>query len=1050
MSKILSRFAVHRRSPQRSPAAACAPAVLRRWLAVMLAWLAATTFAATNLTPVAVTGFNRDVVVENTASGPPYTNFAQEFNQGEGTAFYQSGLPGQTYGLPVAGQFTNTADGTVLQFQSYTADNILVLYSNTAGTLTLTTPAAYSRIAVIANSGSGTTPGVATVVLTFNDGSQFATNYYAPDWFHGTNGIALQGVDRINLTTGSANGGSTGNPRFYQTTIPLFLLGASNKPLASLTFGMPASTRSTGIYAVSGLKNSDVSPPAVTNVPATNVRALTAVLNGQVTGIGGETPTVTLFYGPADGGTTPGNWPHSLALGYQSGAFSQPVSGLTPNTTYYFTAQAVNAGGTVWAAASEMFTTAPLTLPAVTNLPASNVQGTIATLNGQVLSIGSETPAVALFYGTADGGTNPAAWSNRVAVGLQGGSFAQTVSGLTPNTVYYFTAEATNDAGIAWAAPSGTFTTGATNFPWPFAAVLTQHNDNNRSGDNLNETTLNVADVNTNRFGLLYSLPVDDQVYAQPLVMTNVSVPGRGSRNLLIVATVNDTVYAFDADAPAVTQPCWTDSFIAPPNIVPPKNTDMTGACGGNYKDFTGNIGIVGTPVIDPASGTIYLVARTKENGSTFVQRLHALDAATGAERPNSPVVISATYPGTGDGSTGGMLTFDPQKANQRAGLTLANGIVYVTWSSHCDWGPYHGWVIGYDTTTLHPVTVWNDTPNGSDGGIWMSAQAPAADTNGNIYLVTGNGTVDADDYGETFLKLAPTNGTMAVASWFTPYNWAALNSGDVDLGCAGMLLIPGTTLGISGGKAGVLYLVHRDNMGGLSSGNADTNIVQSWSLNSSQLHGGPAWWSCANGSFAYIWPQSANHLRQYQFTNGLFNTTPYAQGVTTGGSGSPGGTLSISANGTNAGTGIVWATVNTTADANQATVAGTLHAYDAQNVSRELWNSDMVPRDSLGNLAKFVPPTVANGKVYLATFSGRVNVYGLFPPPALSINFSNGSNLITWPTNTPPGFTLQFSTNLVSGDWTGVTNGVVVTNGVYELALPPINGPASFYRLKL
>jgi hypothetical protein len=1026
--------------------------IFYRFLLWALLLVAAEINAATNLTPVAVTGFNRDVVIENTASGPSYTNYALEFNSGEGKAYYQNGLSGQSYGLPLSSQFTNATDGTVFQFQPYTASNALVLYSNSAGSLTLTTPTTYSRIAVIANSGTGTATGTGTVILTFNDGSSFVTNYNAPDWFNNTANVALQGIDRILLTTGVADGGSAGNPRFYQTTIPLFTLGTSNKPLSSLTFGMPASTKSTGIYAVSGLKSSDVSPPAVINASATGVFGAGATLNGQVTTVGGETPSVTLFYGTSDGGTTAGNWSHSNAVGYQAGGFSQVISSLTPNTTYYFTAQAVNAGGTVWATPSITFTTPALAVAVITNLPASNVQGTVATLSGRVLNTGNQTPVVTLYYGPSDGGANPAIWSNSISLGAQGDGFAQTISGLTPNTTYYFTASATNGGGTAWATPSQSFTTAATNSPWPFAPMLTQHNDNNRDGDNLNETILNVANVNTNQFGLLYTRPVDDLIYAQPLVMTNVSILGRGSRNLLIIATVNDTVYAYDADDPTVTQPYWTNSFIAPPNIVPPKNTDMTGACGGNYKDFIGNIGIVGTPVIDPASGTLYLVARTKENGSTYVQRLHALDVATGLERSNSPVIITATYAGTGDG--GSTETFDPQRSNQRAGLVLVNGTVYITWSSHCDWTPYHGWVLGYDAKTLRQVVVYNTTPNGSEGAIWMSGQAPAADTNGNLYAVTGNGTVDTttnNDYGEAFLKLTPTNGTMKVASWFVPYNWAALNASDVDLGCGGLLLIPGTTLAISGGKQDVLYLVNRDNMGGSSRIAADTNVVQSWTVVANcQLHGGPVWWSCTNGSFAYVWPQSTNRLRQYQFTNSLFNTTPYAIGPTVGGSGSPGGTMSLSANGTNASTGILWAVVNTSANANQATVAGTLHAYKAQNVTNELWHSGMVAHDSLGNLAKFVPPTVANGKVYMATFSNRLNVYGLLPPPVLGYGLSGTNAVFFWPTNTPIGYTLQSSTNLTFGNWTAVTNAVINSNGMFQVTLPLPGGSANFYRLKL
>lgn len=1031
-------------------------------IAIFLTFFASTAFGATNMTSVNVTGFLRDVVIPNTASGPPYTSYAMEFNQGEGTAFYQQGLPGTSYGLPVSGGFTNPLDGTVFQLQPYTANNILDLFSSgvNTGTLTLSTPIKYSSIAVLANSGSGQNPGAATVQLTFSDNSTFTTNYYAPDWFNNVNtanySVALLGVDRINLTSGGTDGGPQDNPRFYQTTIPLYTLGANNKPLSKLTFGMPGSTTSTGIYAISGLASSAVTPPAVTNITATSVDAIAATLNGDVTSVGGEPPVVTLFYGTNNGGAIAAHWSNSVALGYQAGVFSQTISSLTPGTTYYFTAQAANGGGTNWAAPSFSFATPQLSIPVVANQPASSVQGTIATLNGNVVNPGGETPTVTLFYGPTDGGTTPAAWANSISLGLQGGTFAQTVTGLSPNSTYYFAAEAVNAAGSGWGTPSQKFTTVATNSPWPYVAVLTQHNDNNRSGENLNETTLNAHNISTNTFGLLYIRPVDDQVYSQPLIMTNVTVLGHGSRNLLIVTTVNDSIYAFDADDPTVTQPYWKDSFISPPNIVAPANTDESaiGACGGDYVDYSGKFGTVGTPVIDPVSRTLYVVVRTKETSggnTSFVQRLHALDVTTGADRSNSPVVISATYPGNGDGSSGGLDSFDSERNNQRSGLALANGIVYIAWSSHCDNGPYHGWVIGYNETNLQQVGVYNDTPNGGDGGIWMSGQAPCADTNGNIYLSTGNGTTDTTtngDYGESFLKLTTTNGSTTVASYFTAYNYTALNNGDIDLGCAGVLLIPGTDLAISGGKAGVLYLVNRDKMGGLSQGNADTNVLETWSLNSDELHGGPVWWSTTSGSFMYIWPQTSDHLRQFQFTSGMFNTTPYAEGNPTGGTGSPGGVMSLSANGTNAASGILWATVNTTSDANQAVVAGTLHAFSAQNVTNELWNSDMIPgRDSLGNLAKFVPPTVANGKVYVATFSGQVDVYGLLPSPALTIGSSQNLTTISWPTNAYLNFTLQSSTNLSSGKWVNVPNTPAVTNGMNQVTVPA-TVPAIFYRL--
>jgi hypothetical protein len=791
----------------------------------------------------------------------------------------------------------------------------------------------------------------------------------------------------------------------------------------------------------------------ISNSPAFNIHPMSATIGGQVISTGGDSPTVTLYYGPTDGGTTESAWAQKVSLGIQSGSFAQALTGLTPNTTYHFTAKAANIAGTGWASPSLSFATPQLSLAAVTNLPATNVQATLATLNGQVLNPGGDPPAITLFYGPSNGGTTPGNWAHNVSLGVQTGFFSQTVNGLSPNSAVFYSVRAINAAGTSWATPSASFTTAISNSTAPLAvAVLTQHNDLNRTGANLNETLLTTANVNTNQFGLLYSRPVDDEIHTQPLIMTNVNILGRGTHNLVIIATVNDSIYAYDADDPSVTAPYWQTNFLAP-NVLPPRNTDMTGACGGNYKDFAGNMGIVGTPVIDPASGTLYVVVRTKEFGTTFVQRLHALDVATGAERPNSPVIIFATFPGGGAGSTNGItVPFDAQHQNQRPGLTLANGVVYVTWSSHCDWTPYHGWVIGYDATTLQRMGVFNDSPGGNQAGIWMSDQAPPADANGNIFISTGNGDFDGvNNFGESFLKLSP-NGTnnMSVASWFTPYNWSSLNGSDADLGSGGILLIPGTSLMLSGGKAGWLYVVNRDNMGGLSgSTTADTNIVQSWSISGHSVHGGPVWWQGASGSFAYIWAASSDRLRQYQFSGGLFNTTPFAQSTTIGGSGQPGGVLSLSANGTNAGSGIVWASVNTSSSANQATVAGTLHAYNAQNITNEIWNSDMLPpRDSATMFAKFCAPTVANGKVYLPTFANRMNVYGLLPPPPLTMVRSGNSVTLYWPTNSYLNYVLQSNTNLISTNWLNVNGTVVATNNGFQVTVPA-SASSIFYRLK-
>jgi hypothetical protein len=579
-------------------------------------------------------------------------------------------------------------------------------------------------------------------------------------------------------------------------------------------------------------------------------------------------------------------------------------------------------------------------------------------------------------------------------------------------------------------------------------AVLTHHNDLNRSGANLSETLLATNNVNTNQFGKIFTRTVDDEIHTQPLIVTNVNVPGKGSYNLVIVATVSNSVYAFDADNAANSAPLWKTNFLSP-GIVPPRNTDMTFACGGNYKDFAGNMGIVGTPVIDPDTSTLYVVSRTKEPGPTYVQRLWALDVQTGTEAsaPNGHLTI-AFVNGT---------AFDGQVQNQRAALALVNGYVYITWSSHCDGGAYHGFIAAYNTTNLAlPPLTYNVTPGGNQAGIWMSDQAPPADAAGNIYLTTGNGSFNGTTtFGESFLKLTNTGAALSRVDWFTPYDWNTnLNSKDLDLGSGGVLLIPGTSLLFTGGKAGRLYLVNATNMGHLvnAAATSDTNIVQSWDLGSHQVHGGPVWWDGSTTSYAYIWAASSDRLRQYTFSRALgkfSSTTPTAQSATIGGSGQPGGLLSLSANGTNAGAGIIWASVNTSASANQATVAGTLHAYDAQNVARELWHSDMIPsRDAVGNFAKFVAPTVANGKVYLATFSNRLNVYGLLPPLPLTI-LQSGANLVfTWPTNNGGGFVLQAKATLDGPAWTNVGSAVTISNGVYTTVVPASN-TATFYRLK-
>jgi hypothetical protein len=507
-------------------------------------------------------------------------------------------------------------------------------------------------------------------------------------------------------------------------------------------------------------------------------------------------------------------------------------------------------------------------------------------------------------------------------------------------------------------------------------SVTTQRYDAGRTGQNLAETILTPANVGPSTFGKLFGLGVDDEVYAQPLYVANVAIPGVGTRNVLYVATVNNSLYAFDADDPRRPSAFWRLRLNGPvPGARPVHASDVGQACG-VYKDFSGNVGIVGSPVVDPVSRTLYVVARTKENGA-FVQRLHAIDIATGAARPNSPVVVQASVPGTGAGSSGGVLAFNPQTENQRAALTLANNTLYVTWASHCDTGPYHGWLIGYNPTTLAQTFARAYTPNGQDGGIWQSGTGPSVDASGNLYLTLGNGTVTAptggQDFGNAFLKLGPVG---QVLDWFIPYNYQSLNAGDVDLGSAGVLLIPNTNLLTSGGKEGKLYLLDRNNLGHYRA-SSDSQILQSFQVAASgrHFHSTPTFWNGPSGPHVYTWCE-ADFGKAFKVENDRLVTTPASQTTVVANNGMPGGFMAISANG--ATNGILWVSLAASGDANQDVRPGIFRAFDASDLTHELWNTAMNPaRDGFGNFAKFNTPVVANGKVFLATFSKQVVVYG-------------------------------------------------------------------------
>lgn len=516
-------------------------------------------------------------------------------------------------------------------------------------------------------------------------------------------------------------------------------------------------------------------------------------------------------------------------------------------------------------------------------------------------------------------------------------------------------------------------------------SVVTHHNDAARTGANLAETTLTTTNVNVSEFGKLFERAVDDEIYAQPLYVDGVNITGVGVRNVVYVATNNDSVYAFDADNPAATAPLWRVNYTNPAaGIVPVTRTDVGQQCG-TYTDFAGNIGIASTPVIDPVSQTMYLVARTKENG-TFVQRLHAIDIRDGRERTGSPRVIQARVTGTGDGRDAqNNIAFNARTHNQRAALLLDHGTVYIAWASYCDTGPYHGWILGYDAGTLQQVMVYNTSPDGGLGGIWQSGGGLSADSTGNIYALTGNGSFNGNtggrNFGNSFIKVSPAG---ALLDWFTPFNWSFLNATDEDLGIQSALLIPNTNLVIGGGKDGVMYVVNRSSMGHVRA-NDNGQIVQSFQASSAaRMNGTPVYWNSPTyGAAIYVWP-AGDPLKVFRLVGGVFTTPASAQGAALAAPGMPGGMLSLSANGNAAGTGILWATLSRAGDAIHAPQPGILRAYDASNVTRELWNSQQnATRDTLGNFAKFAPPTVVNGKVYVATLSKKLVVYGLIGPSA-------------------------------------------------------------------
>jgi chitodextrinase len=634
-------------------------------------------------------------------------------------------------------------------------------------------------------------------------------------------------------------------------------------------------------------------------------------------------------------------------------------TGLTASTSYSYRVRATDAAGNL-SGYSNTATTS--------TLPTGNVSVAISPRRSGITT--SQTmPFTAVV--TNDVGSAGVTWSTTGGT-LAGQTAAAAIFSST--TAGPFTITATSNADNTKSAAA---TIGVTDL----SGVTTYHNNLSRDGTNTREFALTTSNVTTGSFGKLFSCAVDGEVYAQPLWVPNLAISG-GTHNVIFAATQNDSVYAFDADA----KPCvqyWKKSFLGTGiTPVPPGDT-------GEPSDINTMIGITGTPVVDTAGMTLYVVAKTKE-GSSYHQRLHAMSLIDGSEKFSGPVDLTAAITVSGIGDTGdssvgctstpGNVPFCPLRENQRAGLALAGGRVYVAWASHGDNQPYHGWIMSFNASNVaQPPVVFNDSPNGRESGIWMSGGAPAFDSSGNLYVITGNGDYDGvSDFGDSFLKLSSS---LALQDWFTPSVQATLDGADLDLGSGGAVILvdlPSSTIPhvvIGGGKGtnqlGQLYVVNRDNLGQ----NAITDkVVQQFNLNG-MIYSTAAFWQ--NTLYAAAVGQSLNAFALNTSTSMI---NPVATSQSSHSYAFPGTTPSVSSSGTT--NGIVWALdTNSTTAANASGTAGpaVLFGYDATNLATELWNSSQGTGNAAGFAVKFCVPTVANGKVYVGTQT-EITVYGLIP----------------------------------------------------------------------
>jgi hypothetical protein len=731
---------------------------------------------------------------------------------------------------------------------------------------------------------------------------------------------------------------------------------------------------------ISGATSASYTTPATTT--ADNASKFDVVVSNSVSSVTSAQATLTVSAAPVAPSITTQPANQTVTSG-QTATFSVVATGTAP-LSYQWRKNTANIGG----ATSANYTT-PATTPADNNAKFDVVvtNSVSSVTSAQATLIVNSTPVAPTIT------TQPA---NQTVTAGQTATFSVVAAG-TPPLSYQWQkngSDITNATAASYTTPvtttvdSGTMfrvvvsntagsmtSNSATLTVNPATSnstvdVITYHYDNGRSGENLNETALTPANVNSATFGKKGEFTVDGKVDAQPLYLSQVTIAGQ-RKNVLYVATEHGSVYAFDADSINGTTATflWKTSTLGTG-----ETTSDNRGCG----QVSPEIGITATPVIDRARNAIYVVAMSKNSGGTYFQRLHALNLSTGAEMFGGPQNITATYPGTGDNTSGGNVVFDPKQYKERPGQLQVNGTIYTTWSSHCDIRPYTSWVMAFSADTLAQTSVLNLVPNGSEGGIWMAGTAPAADTNGNLFFIIGNGDFDTTlntsgfpangNCGNCFVKLT-TSGGLKLADYFTPHNTVAESNADTDFGSGGGILLVdakdsgGNTrhLSVGAGKDSIIYVVDRDSMGKFNS-----TTDQIYQEISGQLGGGvfsmPAFF---NGTVYY--GAVGDALKAFPVVSAKLAATPSSQ--STHHFGYPGTTPSISANGTT--NGIVWAIENSGA---------ILFAYDATDLTKELYDSNQAAgnRDHFsGN--KFITPMVVNGKVYVGT-PNSVAVFGLLP----------------------------------------------------------------------